>query len=97
MDNIKPVLDTLTAAEWQFVQKMWDYYETFRPRVGEMEKLINGVEPEWVQARSLEVQTADGQTLQLRSSSVLVEWHLQLTLTVFTSKLYVQYLTLHAT
>lgn len=66
LEHIKPVLDTLTASDWQFVQKMWDYYESFRPRVGEMEKLINGVEPNWVQARSLEVHTADGQTLQLR-------------------------------
>jgi hypothetical protein len=66
MEQIKPVLDTLTTEDWNFVQGMWDYYETFRPRVGEMERLINGVEPKWVEARPIEVQTADGDTLNLR-------------------------------
>lgn len=66
MEQIKPVLDTLTAANWQFVQGMWDHYESYRPRVAEMERLINGVEPEWIKARPITVQTADGQTLTLR-------------------------------
>jgi hypothetical protein len=66
LQQIKPVLDTLTAADWKFVQGMWDYYETFRPRVGAMEAEINGVEPEWVEARPLSVHTADGQNLELR-------------------------------
>ena len=66
MEQIKPVLDTLTAADWQFVQGMWDYFESYRPRVAEMERLINGVEPEWIEARPITVQTADGQTLTLR-------------------------------
>jgi hypothetical protein len=66
MEQIKPVLDTLTAADWQFVQGMWDHYESYRPRVAEMERLINGVEPEWIKARPITVQTADGQTLTLR-------------------------------
>lgn len=66
MEQIKPVLDTLTAADWQFAQGMWDHYESYRPRVAEMESLINGVEPEWIKARPITVQTADGQTLTLR-------------------------------
>lgn len=64
--QIEPVLATLNAADWQFVQGMWDYYESFRPRVGAMERLINGVEPNWVEAVPLEVKTSDGVTLQLR-------------------------------
>jgi len=64
--QIEPVLATLSAADWQFVQGMWDYYESFRPRVGAMERLINGVEPNWVEAVPLEVKTSDGITLQLR-------------------------------
>ncbi|CAB5162638.1 hypothetical protein UFOVP151_42 [uncultured Caudovirales phage] len=66
LDQIKPVLDTLTAADWHFVQGMWDHYESFRPRVGEMERTINGAEPNWIEARALQVHTADGQHLTLR-------------------------------
>lgn len=44
------VLDTLTKDEWDFVQGVWDYYETFRPEIAKLEKELTGVEPEWVQA-----------------------------------------------
>ena len=64
--DIQPVLDTLTAADWQFVQGMWDHFESYRDRVGAMEELTNGVAPEWIEARALAVKTADGQTLKLR-------------------------------
>lgn len=65
-EQIQPVLDTLTAADWAFVQGLWDHYESYRARVGAMEALINGVEPRWVEARPFTVTTADGQTLKLR-------------------------------
>lgn len=65
-EQIQPVLDTLTAADWAFVQGLWDHYESYRARVGAMEALINGVEPKWVEARPFTVTTADGQTLNLR-------------------------------
>lgn len=66
MEQLQPALQTLTAKDWQFVQGMWDYYESFRPKVGEMERMVNGVEPAWIEARPLTVHTADGQTIQLR-------------------------------
>jgi hypothetical protein len=66
VEQIKPVLDTLTAQDWHFVQGMWDHFESFRPRVGEMERIINGVEPNWIEARELRVHTADNQDIVLR-------------------------------
>jgi hypothetical protein len=66
MEQIKPVLDTLSKKDWDFVQGMWDHYESFRDRVGTMEAEINGVEPDWIEARPFTVQTSDGQTLSLR-------------------------------
>jgi len=45
---------------------MWDLFESYRPRVAAMERDINGVEPEWIEARPLQVKTADGQTIKLR-------------------------------
>lgn len=64
--QIQPVLDTLTEADWKFVQGMWDMYETYRPRIAALEREINGVEPEWIEARPLTVTTQDGKTLKLR-------------------------------
>lgn len=66
MAQIKPVLDTLTAAEWQAVQAVWDHFESYRPEIAAKERRVYGKEPEWVVPRSLQIQTADGQTLNLR-------------------------------
>lgn len=66
MAQIKPVLDTLTAAEWQAVQAVWDHFESYRPQIAAKERRVYGKEPEWVVPRGLQVQTADGQTLNLR-------------------------------
>lgn len=66
LEQIKPVLDTLTAADWNFVQSMWDLYEENKPNWVKVYREINGVEPEMVEPMPLTVQTADGQTLNLR-------------------------------
>jgi len=64
--QIHAVLRTLTAEEWTAVQGIWDHFETYRPLIGEKEKRVNGVEPEWIAARPFNVRTADGKTLSLR-------------------------------
>ncbi len=66
MAQIKPVLDTLTAADWQFVQSMWDLYEEYKPQWVKVYRDLNGAEPEMVEPRPLEVETADGQKINLR-------------------------------
>ncbi|MFJ1253427.1 hypothetical protein [Cupriavidus sp. CuC1] len=66
MGQIKPVLDTLTTAEWQAAQAIWDHFESYRPQIAEKEKRVSGKEPEWIRARPISVQTADGQVLTLR-------------------------------
>lgn len=66
MPQLVPVLKSLTAAEWQAVQQVWDYLETFRPLIAEKERRVYGKEPDWVEARAFDVTTADGQTLSLR-------------------------------
>jgi hypothetical protein len=48
----------LTAEEWQFVQGTWDVIETLWPEIEAMERRINGVAPDKVEAR--EVVTPHG-------------------------------------
>lgn len=66
MDQIEPVLATLTAKDWTFVQSMWDLYEEQRPAWSDVYRKINGVSPELIDAQPLTVHTVDGQTLHLR-------------------------------
>jgi len=47
-DQVQAVLDTLDRRDWEFVQAVWDYLETFRPLIAEKQKRVVGVEPEWV-------------------------------------------------
>lgn len=44
----------LTAGEWQFVQNVWDTIDTLWPEVAAMERRVNGVEPEKVEATPIE-------------------------------------------
>ena len=48
--QLQPVLDTLTEQEWQAVQAIWDYFESFKTEIGAKERRVNGVEPEWIEA-----------------------------------------------
>jgi hypothetical protein len=50
VEQLQPVLDTLTEQEWQAVQAVWDYFESFKPEIGAKERRVNGVEPEWIEA-----------------------------------------------
>lgn len=44
----------LTAPEWQFVQQVWDIFESLWPEISQLERRVNGVEPEKVEARPVE-------------------------------------------
>lgn len=66
MGQIQPVLQSLTAQELQAAQAVWDLFETYRPAVAEQERRIRGKEPQWVAARPITIQSADGQEVRLR-------------------------------
>lgn len=74
MEQIQPVLDTLTAAEWKTVQAVWDYFESYRPEIGALERRIRGKEPIWVEPTERTVQTADGQEVTLRGGYYPVKY-----------------------
>lgn len=57
--QLQSVLDTLSKQEWDFVQSVWDYLESFRPQIAEKERRLTGVEPQWVEAQP--VQTPHGE------------------------------------
>lgn len=50
-EKVQGVLDTLTQEEWNFVQGIWDLFESYRPQIAAKELRVYGVEPEWIQAK----------------------------------------------
>lgn len=74
VQQIEPVLATLSAADWQAVQAVWDHFESYRPLIGAKERRIYGKEPAWVDPMPLSVRTADGQTVQLRGGYYPVKY-----------------------
>lgn len=59
---LEEILNTLTEADWKFVQGVWDHLESFRPQIAAKELRLTGVEPEWVEASP--VLTKFGTTLR---------------------------------
>lgn len=55
----------LTAEDWRFVQATWDLIDTLWPQVEALEKRVNGVAPEKIEARAFEVHVGD-QTIAMR-------------------------------
>lgn len=47
--QIKPALDTLSAQDWQAVQQVWDFFESYRPLIAAKERRVLGKEPNWVE------------------------------------------------
>ncbi|WP_276673163.1 hypothetical protein [Selenomonas artemidis] len=56
----------MTARDWQLVQDIWDYINTFWKETVEVEEKLNGVALEKVKARPFTVRTADGEELKMR-------------------------------
>ena len=46
--QVQAILNTLSKTDWDFIQNIWDYLDTFRPLIAEKERRITGIEPEWV-------------------------------------------------
>jgi GNAT superfamily N-acetyltransferase len=53
--QLAAILNKLTKADWEFVQGVWDYLESFRPQIAAKERRLTGVEPQWVEPESFTV------------------------------------------
>jgi hypothetical protein len=60
--DISKVLSTLTDRDWDLVQGIWDYIDTYWPMAAELEKSRSGAAPMKVQGRSL--KTPSGRTMK---------------------------------
>ncbi len=54
-ENLSPqalgeIFETLSKEDWDAVQAVWDFFDTYRPMMGAKQRRLTGTEPEWVQA-----------------------------------------------
>ena len=66
MEQILPVLSSLTATEWTAVQEIWDHFESYRPEIAAKERRVYGKEPDWVEPRAFQVVATDGTLVNFR-------------------------------
>jgi len=66
LQQVQPVIASLSAADLQAVQQIWDHLETYRPLIAAKERRVYGKEPNWVEPQALTITSADGQTVALR-------------------------------
>jgi hypothetical protein len=66
VQQIMPILQSLTADEWRAVQAIWDHFESYRPEIAAKERRVYGKEPNWVEPAPFTIKTADGQEVNLR-------------------------------
>lgn len=67
IEQVTPVLESLTTAELEAVQKILDYSEEkHKPLIAAQWRKLYGKEPEWVAPRAMTVKSADGDMVTLR-------------------------------
>lgn len=72
--QLQPVLASLTAKEWQFVQGVWDFFESYRPEIAAKERRVSGKEPDWIEPAAFTMTTAGGETMNMRGGYYPVKY-----------------------
>jgi hypothetical protein len=53
LPQVQAVIDTLTKPEMDFVQAVWDFVGSYRQQIGEQQRRLTGLEPQWVEPRQV--------------------------------------------
>jgi hypothetical protein len=59
---IETTLENLTDKDWDFVQGIWDLFESYWPQVAELEKQVSGLTPE--KEKAVATRTSSGRILR---------------------------------
>jgi hypothetical protein len=74
LEQLQPVLESLTEAEWLAVQQMWNFIDGYRPEIAAKELRLYGKEPEWVKPTPFIVRTSDGKEVALQGGYYPVKY-----------------------
>lgn len=64
--QVQAILKTLTAQELEFVNKAWEFLDSYWPEIAAKEKRLTGVEPKKVAGEPFTVMSADGTEVPMR-------------------------------
>lgn len=65
-DQLQNIVAHLTPADVKFVNDVWAYLDSFRDQIGAKELRVNGVAPEWVEARPFQLKLITGEVVDMR-------------------------------
>jgi hypothetical protein len=66
LEQVMPIIQSLTAAELNAVQEIWDHSETYKTEIIEMYRRTAGREPKMLEPKPLQVMSSDGQMVSLK-------------------------------
>ncbi|MDR0486351.1 MAG: hypothetical protein LBH29_06480, partial [Elusimicrobiota bacterium] len=64
--DIHECLEHLKKNDWEFVQGVWDYLDSFWAEIASLERSVNGFIPKRVEPSPFSVKTADGHIVKMR-------------------------------
>lgn len=59
-DHLSAMWKTLTPKDLKLAQNVWDFIGSYKDAIGKQERDLNGIEPEWIKGRPVDVTLADG-------------------------------------
>lgn len=65
-EQVQAVLRTLTPAQWQFVQDIWDNLDSYWPQIAAKERRVTGITPEKVEPLPFTATASDGSQIEMR-------------------------------
>ena len=65
-EQVEAITKTLTRAEWNAVQSIWDFVNSYWPEIAAKQRRVTGTEPEKVEATPFPAVTAEGEQIVLR-------------------------------
>lgn len=74
-EQIRDVVRPLTRRDWEFVQSVWDYLNTFKDDSFRLQEEVTGMRPKAVEAQPLQVTTADGENLNQRGGYYPIKYN----------------------
>ncbi|MDD4915748.1 MAG: hypothetical protein PHW13_12010 [Methylococcales bacterium] len=68
IEQLRPLLESLSAEEWLAVQTVWDLFADFRPAIAVRQQRLYGAPPDWITLRpfAVQVKSMAGETMTLR-------------------------------
>lgn len=82
-EQIQAIVSTLDERDWQFVQAVWDYFDTFRPESFALQERLTGARPRAVVAQPFQVRLAGGKTISMRGGYYPIKYNPDINSKVF--------------